>query len=194
MTDNNKPIYDDSQYDNINIPKFEDLYKQEARRLLKMVNDQMELYYKKNNEDNVDILNLYQVIKKIENFESQAPGINGLKAELVKDMHTMIEHFFKEIQELKAKQTKEILNIKDEIDKLEKKKNGYILGILLLQVYLLPPYIKIENRIKSLKTRLNRLETIEKQEKRINLKTEQLIRVSHGFREKYLNIKNPYTK
>ena len=57
MTDNNKPIYDDSQYDdrqydNINIPKFEDLYKQEARRLLKMVNDQMELYYKKNNEYN----------------------------------------------------------------------------------------------------------------------------------------------
>lgn len=159
-----------------------------------MVNDQMELYYKKNNEDNVDILNLYQVIKKIENFESQAPGINGLKAELVKDMHTMIEHFFKEIQELKAKQTKEILNIKDEIDKLEKKKNGYILGILLLQVYLLHPYIKIENRIKTLKTRLNSLETIEKHEKRINLKTEQLIRVSHGFREKYLNIKNPYKK
>ena len=61
MTDENNIKNQENAYSNLNIPNLEELYKAEAQRLLKSINEQMEYYYKKSILKNVDALELYQV-------------------------------------------------------------------------------------------------------------------------------------
>ena len=55
----------------------------------------------------------------------------------------------------------------------------------------LSKYKDVSNKIKALETELKDIEKEESKEKRASLDTEQLIKMSHIFREKYLNIPIP---
>ena len=43
-----------------------------------MINEQMNFYFTRN-RSNIDVFNIYQVLKKIEMFQTNIPGIDMLK-------------------------------------------------------------------------------------------------------------------
>lgn len=191
MTDENNIKNQENAYSNLNIPNLEELYKAEAQRLLKSINEQMEYYYKKSILKNVDALELYQVAQKINKFESNVPGIDILKQSLSDDVLAAVAYIEKEYRKKCEYRTSQIITIQDELNKLEKQNRVYIFLIILFQWYLYPKYQNNNNRIKELEYELKSIEIEESKEKRASLNTEQLIKMSHIFREKYLNIPIP---
>lgn len=184
--DNDRKIWE-----NLKVPDIEEQYKKEAEKLLKMINEQMQFYYNHGATKYVDILELHQIIRKIEKFESNVYGIAALKNELIEDMHTLIQHFEKKIREEQRLYSIKYNNLKEEIEALTKENNKLILLIVLFQWYLYPKYKKTESKLASLKKQLKHFEYKEQQYKRTMLNTEQLIKIAYGFREKYLNVKPP---
>ncbi len=191
MTDENNIKNQENAYSNLNIPNLEELYKAEAQRLLKSINEQMEYYYKKSILKNVDALELYQVAQKINKFESNVPGIDILKQSLSDDVLAAVAYIEKEYRKKCEYRTSQIITIQDELNKLEKQNRVYIFLIILFQWYLYPKYQNNNNRIKELEYELKSIEIEESKEKRASLNTEQLIKMSQIFREKYLNIPIP---
>lgn len=191
MTDENTIKNQENDYSNLNIPNLEELYKVEAQRLLKSINEQMEYYYKKSILKNVDALELYQVVQKIKKFQSEVPGIDILKKSLSDDVLAVIAYIEKEYRKNSEYRTKRIITLQDEWNQLEKQNRVYIFLIILFQWYLYPKYKENNNKIKKLKYELDSIEKEEYTEKRASLNTEQLIKMSHIFREKYLNIPIP---
>ena len=191
MTDENNIKNQENAYSNLNIPNLEELYKAEAQRLLKSINEQMEYYYKKSILKNVEALELYQVAQKINKFESNVPGIDILKQSLSDDVLAAVAYIEKEYRKKCEYRTSQIITIQDELNKLEKQNRVYIFLIILFQWYLYPKYQNNNNRIKELEYELKSIEIEESKEKRASLNTEQLIKMSHIFREKYLNIPIP---
>ena len=181
----------ENQYKNINIPHFEDLYQEEAKKLLKMVNEQMEYYFDKSTKKNIDSFNIYQVINQIGKFKSNIPGIDNLKLNLVKDISKMAEHLESEISEKRKERALKIISIKNDIRTLEKRKHIMILKIIFFQWYLLSQYTQTEKEISNLHALINKLEKEEYLEKRAVFNEKQLIYIAHRFREKYLNIPLP---
>lgn len=181
----------ENQYKNINIPHFEDLYQEEAKKLLKMVNEQMEYYFDKSTKKNIDSFNIYQVINQIGKFKSNIPGIDNLKLNLVKDISKMAEHLESEISEKRKERALKIISMKNDIRTLEKRKHIMILKIIFFQWYLLSQYTQTEKEISNLHALINKLEKEEYLEKRAAFNEEQLIYIAHRFREKYLNIPLP---
>lgn len=179
------------QYSNLNIPDFETLYKSEAKRLLKSINEQMEFYYKRSVLNNVDALELYQIVQKINKFESSVPGLDILKRELSNDILALIAYIEKKFSAKRKNRMRKILSMQDEISKLTKQRDFYLALVLCLQIYLFPKFRALYDKIVILKYEVAKLENEESCEKRASLNTKQLIKISHIFREKYLNIPVP---
>lgn len=152
MSENNE------QFQNINIPDFEKMYKEEAGRLLKMVNDEMENHYRNSVMRNVDILSLYQVVKKIEDFESNIPGIDMLKKTLSQDMHTLCEHIERDHAEQRADWAKKIASLQDEKDKLLSQKKFFTMSLILFQWYLFPKYRNVCNELALIDMQIKQIE------------------------------------
>ena len=188
MSENTSP---QNNTNNVNIPNFEELYKQEAARLLKMVNEQMVYYFENNNQEKVETLNIYQIISKIEKFEASVPGIDILKKDLCNDMMSMAKHVEKEVTQTRQVRTAEMNRLKNLIFDCKNRKKANLVKVIFFQWNLIPEFSKIDSEIHSLRAKLEKLEIEEATEKRTSLNKEQLIKVSHLFREKYLNIPLP---
>ena len=191
MTDENNIKNQENAYSNLNIPNLEELYKAEAQRLLKSINEQMEYYYKKSILKNVDALELDQVVQKINKFQSEVPGIDILKKSLSDDVMAVIAYIEKEYRKNSEYRIKRIITLQDELNQLKKQNRIYSFLIIFFQWYLYPKYKNNNNRVKELEYELKSIEMEESKEKRASLNTEQLIKMSHIFREKYLNIPIP---
>lgn len=191
MSDENPIPAQGDTYSNMNIPNLEELYKAEAQRLLKAINEQMEYYYKKSILNNVDALELYQVAQKINKFESNVPGIDILKKSLSDDVLAAVAYIEKEYKKKSEIRVNRTVTLQEDLYKLKKQNNFYICLIVLFQWYLFPKYKEVNNKIKILEAELKEIEKEESKEKRASLNTEQLIKMSHIFREKYLNIPIP---
>lgn len=191
MTDKNTVSSQGDAYSNLNIPNLEDLYKAEAQRLLKSINEQMEYYYKKSILNNVDALELYQVAQKINKFESNVPGIDILKKSLSDDVLAAVAYIEKEHRKKSEVRINRTVMLQEDLYKLKKQNNFYVCSIVLFQWYLFPKYKDVSNKIKALETELKAIEKEETKEKRASLNTDLLIKMSHIFREKYLNIPIP---
>lgn len=191
MSEENTVSSQGDAYSNLSIPNLEELYKAEAQRLLKAINEQMEYYYKKSILNNVDALELYQVAQKINKFESNVPGIDILKKSLSDDVLAAVAYIEKEHRKKSEVRINRTVALQEDLYKLKKQSKFYICLIVLFQWYLFPKYKDVSNKIKALEKELKAIEKEESKEKRASLDTEQLIKMSHIFREKYLNIPLP---
>ena len=190
-SDNENVSFNDDQYNQINIPNFNDMYKSEAQRLLKMINETMEFYYQKNKSTNVDAFNIYQVLSKIDKFESTIPGIDVLKNNLSNDISQMAQHLEQKVSENRKKRANEISILTKKIEELEKQKKRTIFKIIFFQWFLITSYFKTTKEINNLKQQIKTKEHEEYLERRAAFDEEQLVYISHRFREKYLNIPLP---